>query len=93
MGKSVAGPLSKEPPNKLGGIQDLEIQFELFGIMLMFDIATDHLGRDIVPYTADKITIVPPVLHPTIAASPQETPEKSCRAEILFSRCTTWAGL
>jgi hypothetical protein len=51
--------LSKEPPSKLGGIQDLEIQFELFGIMLMRDIMTNHLCRDIVPYTADKIAIVP----------------------------------
>ncbi|MDH5698435.1 MAG: hypothetical protein OEZ41_00545, partial [Nitrospirota bacterium] len=32
----------KEPPSKLGGIQDLEIQFELFGIMLMLDISTNH---------------------------------------------------
>jgi hypothetical protein len=36
--------LSKEPPSKLGGIQDLEIQFELFEIMLMLDISTNHLS-------------------------------------------------
>ena len=39
------GTFGKEPPSKLGGIQDLEIQFELFGIMLMLDISTNHLSR------------------------------------------------
>jgi hypothetical protein len=52
-------PGAQEPPSKLGGIQDLEIQFELLGIMLMLDISTNHFSRYIVPYTADKIAIVP----------------------------------
>jgi hypothetical protein len=58
--------LSKEPPSKLGGIQDLEMQFELFGIMLMFDISTNHLSRDVVPYTADNIAIVPQLSTPQL---------------------------
>ena len=57
---------SKEPPSKLGGIQDLEIQFELFGIMLMLDISTNHLSRYIVPYTADKIAIIPQFSTPQL---------------------------
>src|SRR5210317_1524641 len=66
MAKSVASPLSKEPPSKLGGIQDLEIQFELLGIMLMLAISTNHLSRYLVPYTTDKTAIVPPFSTPQL---------------------------
>ena len=64
-------PLSKEPPSKLGGIQDLEIQCELFGIMLILDISTNHLSRDVVPYTGDPHHMVFEIVDST--SGPLET--------------------
>ena len=58
---------------KLRGIQELEIRFEFFEIILMFEILQNHFSYDLVLQSGPQIPTIPQLAFPPTPASLPET--------------------